>query len=148
MLSHAQKTQRRAELQSSAVRDQIVQVLAAAQGQALGPTQVSEVLGLKPPAVAHHFTTLANAGVLNRIQATRRVRLYVLANPDRDVPLGDKALALLTLCGALAVPTARHGLPALVRIDEPARALLNALIDELRPQVVAVARAAEGRATG
>jgi DNA-binding transcriptional ArsR family regulator len=140
--------QRRATLRQHPVRDQIVDVMRS-YGKPISPTQLSRITGGTLGSVAYHVRTLTSAGVVT-LADEGRVRgavehFYMLSLKDEEVTLSDPASTLLSLCGALTVPSVNGGYPQPVLLDDRARRALHRLIVKLQPEVRAIASASTAR---
>lgn len=143
-----QMEHRRATLRPHPVRDQIVDVMRS-YGKPISPTQLSRITGGTLGSVAYHVRTLSAAGVVV-LADEGRVRgavehFYMLALDDHEMTLADPTGTLLSLCGALTVPSADGGYPEAVRLDDRARTELQRLITTLQPEVRAIASASTAR---
>jgi DNA-binding transcriptional ArsR family regulator len=148
MATKRQQQQRRKTLRPHPTRDQIVDAMRS-YGEPISPTRLAEVTGNTLGAVAYHVRTLLSAGVVE-LAEEGRVRgavehFYMLALPEDEVTLTDPTGTLLSLCGALTVPSRNGGYPQPVLLDDRARGELSRLISKLQPEVRAIATAATAR---
>jgi DNA-binding transcriptional ArsR family regulator len=143
-----QMEHRRATLRPHPVRDQIVDVMRS-YGRPISPTQLSKITGGTLGSVAYHVRTLTAAGVVV-LADEGRVRgavehFYMLVLDEDEVTLTDPTGTLLSLCGALTVPSTDGGYPQPVRLDDRARGELHRLITALQPEVRAIATESTAR---
>jgi DNA-binding transcriptional ArsR family regulator len=136
-----QQELRRRTLRPHPARDQIIDVMRA-YGQPISPTRLAKVTGGTLGSVAYHVRTLVSAGVVE-LADEGRVRgavehFYALVADQKATQLTDPIGALLGLCGALTIPLTDGDYPRPTVLDERARRELHAILDELRPQVLAV----------
>jgi DNA-binding transcriptional ArsR family regulator len=144
-----EKAARLATLRPHPVRDHIVQVMRSYE-RPISPTQLTQATGGTLGSVAYHVRMLVAAGVVE-LADEGRVRgavehFYTLALPDDEVTLSDPATVLLSICGALTVPSREEGgYPQPVTLDERGRRDLHAVVEELKPRVLAIAADATAR---
>jgi DNA-binding transcriptional ArsR family regulator len=136
-----QQQQRRETLRSHPARDQILEVMRT-YGRPISPTRLGRITGLTLGAAAYHMRILVSAGLIE-LADEGRVRgavehFYALASRAETAPLTDPIGALLSLCGAFAVPSPDGGYPRPAVLDDRARDELQAILDQLRPRVQSI----------
>jgi DNA-binding transcriptional ArsR family regulator len=146
-----QMQQRRESLRRHPMRDQIIDVMRS-YGRPISPTQLSRIIDGTLGSTAYHVRTLVAAGVVE-LADEGRVRgavehFYALVDKDEQAQLTDPVGQLLGLCGALTVPAPDDGYPRPTVLDGPARAELQKLIAQLRPEVRSIVAAATQRTSG
>lgn len=143
-----EQAQRRAALRPHPARDQVIDILRE-HDRPLSPTQMARITGRTLGAVAYHVRTLAAAGIVV-LADEGRVRgavehYYALAIDEHELPRGDRADALLAVCGLTVLPGER-GLPQPVVLDDRARVELLELLPRLRATVGRIAAESTQRA--
>lgn len=149
-LTKRDKDRRRATLRPHPVRDHIVEIMRS-YGEPISPTQMSRVTGGTLGSVAYHVRTLVGAGVVE-LADEGRVRgavehFYVLTLDDDQDTLTDPVTGLLSICGALTVPSQeKGGYPQPAVLDDRARSELRKLVERIKPRVREIAEASTDRA--
>ncbi|HET6506929.1 MAG TPA: hypothetical protein VFG42_09080 [Baekduia sp.] len=117
-------------------------------GEPMSPAELARITGATLGSTAYHVQALLVAEVIESAGERPGVRglpehLYMLIADD-PTPT-HSVQRLLSLCGATMVsdPEGRYPIPS--RLDDDARAELEALLDRLRLQVLQIAAASTAR---
>jgi DNA-binding transcriptional ArsR family regulator len=135
MATKKQMEHRRAKLRPHPVRDQIIDVMRS-YGKPISPTQLSRITGGTLGSVSYHVRTLVSAGVI-ALADEGRVRgavehFYALTD---EAQRSDSIGALLSVCGALTVPSPDGGYPRPIVLDNRARKQLKTVMNKLQPEI-------------
>jgi DNA-binding transcriptional ArsR family regulator len=140
--------QRRETLRPHPARDQIIDALGS-YGEPISPAKLAQLTGRTLGSIAYHVRTLHAAGVVELAREGRArgaVEHFYALVPDHATDLVDPLVQLQRICEALTLPSQHGELPVPVALDPQARDDLQSLLDQVRPKVRKIVRAAAKRA--
>jgi DNA-binding transcriptional ArsR family regulator len=147
MVTTRQQEQRRRTLRPHPARDTIVDAMRS-YGKPISPTRLAEITDQSLGSVAYHVRTLRDAGVVALAEEARvrgAIEHFYELVVENDFDLNDPVVALQKLCGFLTV-AGPDDYPTSVSLDERARSEMQRTLDQVRPKVEKIIRAAVKRA--